>query len=130
MTNAGIYMDKHYAMNPEFDDLLPEGTDLKDGMIVLLEDSMMRGDVDRATRDKYEFERVSEVNQWCTVSNIKITQRWERDDMGRVLSEGSPLVSFIATYPDGVKRKRTYDASYAWLVKKASIPTEAKQIEA
>lgn len=112
MTESGLYVDKFYEMDPAFEDLIP-GLELRDGMIVLLEDHMMRGDI--AHRESpYDISRLKEINQWCEVSGVAVVQRGH--DCGY-----SPLVKFLGLYPDGVKRPRTYDASYYWIVKKASL---------
>lgn len=112
---ATLFVDKFYRMDPEFEDLLPRGTDLRDGMIVLLEDSLLKADLDIMHRSKYEADHARETNQWCVVSDVEITTRV--DEHGR---EMQPLVSFVAIYPDGHKRKRAYAASYAWIVKRES----------
>ena len=117
---SSLFVDKFYEMDPQFEDLLPDGTYLQDGMVVLVEDSFIRADP--SNDNKYEIERARETNRWATVSHIKVMKRWEHDDMGRVLGESSPLVSFVATYGDGTKKKRSYDASYAWIVKLDSMP--------
>ena len=106
------FVSKFYEMDPEFDDLLPSGLYLRDGMVVLLEDHLLRGDEDRAD-SKWELARLREVNRWCEVSHVVVTPR-HGDASG-------PLVEFIGTYPDGTKRKRAYAASYAWLVRKFSV---------
>ena len=124
--NTALFVDKFYEMNPETDDLLAEGTELENGMIVLLEDSLMREDPERvdstALGTRYQQERLREVNRWCEVMNFKVQRRFEHDDMGSVLTEVDPLVEFVALYSDGTKKKRRYAASYAWIVKKDSIP--------
>lgn len=120
-----IFVDKFYEMNVEDDELLSTGDKLRNGMVVLLEDSMMRGDPNQDRElSGYDLERLREVNRWCVVSDIEVTRRWQEDDMGRVIGETSPLISFVATYPDGTKKKRRYDSSYAWFVKKFSMEGE------
>ncbi len=54
-----LYVDRFYVMDPEFDDVLFSGAELREG--------------------------------------------------------------FLARYPDGTKRLRSYDASYGWIVKKGSM---------
>ena len=46
-----MYVDRFYEMDPEFDDLI-FGSDLREGMVVLLEDSMFRGDPELMGVDK------------------------------------------------------------------------------
>lgn len=120
MSNDTIFVDKHFVMDPRFDDLLFDGTELREGMIVLIEDSLMRATVP-VDEDSWDYDRALECNRWCTVGRIKITPRYGRNEMGDAVGESSPLVSFIAIYPDGTKRKRQYDASYSWIVKKDTM---------
>lgn len=108
MTESGtnsVYVDRFYEMSPEFEDII-YGSELADGQIVLLEDTLLRGDPERAFFDsasRYELARVREVNRWCTVTRLQ---------------RHGDLVTFIAEYADGTKMVRTYHGGYAWLVKK------------
>lgn len=110
-------VSKFYRMNPETDDMISNGQLLENGMIVLLEDSMIRADPD-SPLSKYEVHRAEETNRWCEVSELEIRRRFEHGETGYAIGEGSPLVTFVGIYSDGVKIKRSYDSSYAWLVKK------------
>jgi hypothetical protein len=94
-------------MQPEFEDLV-YGTDLRDGMIVLVEDEMMRGDPSRSS----DTALVLSSNRWCTVSRLQVIDR----GFGQ-----SPLVKFIGVYGDGMKRSRTYDSGYGWIIKRESM---------
>jgi len=117
-----VFVDKDFVMNPEDDDLLFDGTMLKPGMVVLLESSLMKGspsDLDSPWSKNHYLEN----NRWCEVLRVEVRRRFDRDENDRVVSS-SPLVSFMARYPDGTLAKRTYDASFAWYVKKFSIPKE------
>jgi len=106
----GLFVDRDYVMNPEFDEVLFSGTDLRVGMVVLIEDALMReGSFDRSS---YSEARRREANRWCTVERIEVRPRPEH---------GSALVKFLAAYADGTKCLRSYDASYGWLVKKDSV---------
>src|SRR5690348_203673 len=111
--NTSLYVDRFYEMKPGFEDLR-FGTDLRNGMIVLLADHLLRGDPERMNENGYEAQRVKTVNAWCTVSELNVIPRF-----------GSPLIRFVGLYADGVKRIRTYDASYAWIVKLDSIEATA-----
>lgn len=102
------YVSKFYVMEPQHDDLV-FGDALREGMIVLLEDSLMRQDMNYVTSG-YDLERADEVNRWCVVLDLKVIPR-----------DGSPLVRFVGEYEDGTKKVRTYDASFGWLVKKVSM---------
>jgi hypothetical protein len=109
-------------MNPEDDDLLFDGTELKPGMVVLLESSTMKGSPEDL-ESTYSRKRYLENNRWCEVVRVEITSRYDMDENNRPVP-GSPLVSLLARYPDSTLAKRTFDASFAWYVKKFSIPTE------
>lgn len=117
-----LFVERDYVMSPEDDDLLFSGTDLKEGMVVLIESSSMKGGPEDLNTT-YAKKRYLEANRWCTVLRVEIRERVDRDQNGRTIPI-SPLVSFLAEYPDGTKTKRSYDASYAWYVKKFSLPAE------
>ena len=110
-----LYVSKFYEMDPEVDDLVPDGTYLRHGMVVLIEDSMIREDEQRAG-DRWADARLRENNRWCEVTYLKVTPRYGETR--------SPLVEFIGVYPDGTKRKRAFDASFAWLVRRFSLNGE------
>lgn len=118
--STSIYVDKFYEMDPEFEVLLPVGTQLQNNMIVLVEDHMLRVNLEEIDKNRYEEHRARESNRWCVVSELKIIDRRMND----FTAPQNPLVTFIATYADGVQRKRSYDSSYAWIVKRESIPNE------
>lgn len=86
---------------------LVTGDKLLNGLIVLLEDSMMRPDPE--TSSDYERRRVEENSRWALVTDLRIIQRD---------SQSGPLVKFTAIYADGTMRDRTYAASYKWSVLK------------
>lgn len=121
-----LFVPRDFVMDPEDDDLLFDGTHLKPGMVVLLEDSSLRGDPAEAI-NRYNKVRILESARWCTVLLVNVRPRYEHDQYGSVIGPMSPLVEFLAEYPDGTKAKRSYDASYAWYVKKFSIPQETVQ---
>jgi len=100
---------KFYKMNPATDELLPDGTRLANGMVVLLSSPDFRVRIENPM-DDWELARALENNRWCTVSNVRVMD-----------GHGNKIVSFIATYEDGTQSKKTYDTSYSWLAKKDSI---------
>lgn len=114
---------EYYRMNPKTDDILSEGVLLKNGMIVLIEDSLLREtkdlalQIDEATgeiKNQRSYNRLLTTNRWCRVSNLKVNGQRER-------YYSTASVSFIAEYADGTKEKRRYGADYAWLVKLDSL---------
>ena len=108
-----MYVSKWYVMDPQFEDLV-FGDDLREGMIVLLEDSMFRTDLAHIVSG-YDQDRADECNRWCEVTQLRVISR--TDEHGR---PSSPLIRFIGRYGDGTKRVRQFDASFAWVVKLGS----------
>lgn len=106
------FVSQYYEMNPETDVLLPTGQNLKDGMVVLIDDAELRTDLDLTKYEnspdfeKYLYE-ARERNRWCTVAEVE--------------TRYAPEVSFTALYEDGLKRRRTYHPTKAWLVKQDSL---------
>lgn len=105
MSETSLYVDQHYVAQSEFEDIL-FGEDLRDGMIVLIEDSLMRADLGHLS-SHYDRARAEECNRWCEVSRLRF-----------VANPQSPMVRFVGQYPDGTMRVRTYGASHAWIVKR------------
>jgi hypothetical protein len=56
-------------------------------------------------------------NRWCTVEKAQVIH-------------GGEQAAFIGVYDDGIKVKRVYDVSDAWIVKLDSIPAIVNQIAA
>lgn len=105
---TSIYVDRFYCANAEFEDVV-FGDALRDGMFVLMEDEMFRGDIERAQTNAWEKARLDEYNRWCEVSQLRLIPRPEYSDA---------LVQFVALYPNGDMKVRKCCASYAWIVKK------------
>ena len=108
------FESQFYRMNRKTVDLLVNGSMLKDGMIVLIEDHLVRENLERAFArndethqvvDQYALRRAEINNRWCRVSDVR-TQG----------DHGQRQVIFVAEYADGTKVKRTYSVSYAWYV--------------
>lgn len=87
---------RNFKMNPKTEDLLPSGEGLQNGMVVLVEDMRFSRIGDTYDKD----------NNWCLVSDI--TRPYHQD---------TNIISFVATYQDGHKCKRTYNKSYGWYYK-------------
>lgn len=108
------FVDKYYEMDPETEDLLDNGTLVVDGMEVLVESPSLREEIhDRMSAADISKARMK--NRWATVENSKI-----RDG----------ILSFVALYEDGIKRKVVQQSDLAWLVKKDSIPMIAEDVSA
>ncbi len=107
------YVTRSFAMNPDTDDLL-FGNELTEGMVVLVEDHLFYEDpliLNKKNPSEYAVSRLNEKQRWCRIE--RFANGTERD-----------LVSFVGVYADGTKRVRTYNKSYAWFVKKDSIPSD------
>lgn len=108
----------HYDMDPATEDLLADGEDLRDGMIVMIEAPTVRENPAVPSRSavgsEYALARLKEANRWCEVTNLKY--------VGFDGPDTSRQVQFIGVYADGTKRQRRYAISYAWFVKKSSLP--------
>jgi len=91
---------RDYVMNPNEEDIVPTGGELRDGMVIVLEAKNMR---EWSDLDEFYPER----NNWCEVSQI----RYMND-----------RVYFTGTYADGIKRRRDYQSMTAYLVKLETIP--------
>lgn len=107
-----IFTPRVHAMDPEFEDVV-FGTDLQNGMIVLLQDSLMKGDPEYIAND-YDKERLMKCNRWCEVTQFRIINR----------NDDAPLIKFMGVYSDGTKYPRTYDSNYTWVIKKPADTTD------
>lgn len=91
---------KYYRMDPNEDGILFDGTEVKAGMIVLVESQKHR-------LENEEDPDYKTINAWCEVSQPTIR---------------NGVLKFIGTYADGWQTVRAYAVNYAWLVKKDSFP--------
>lgn len=111
------FVSKFYRMNPETDDLLPNGRALRVGMRVLIDDTKRRIDTNvEGGMSDWQYDNALELNRWCTI-------------MGG-LEVSLSQTRFIAQYDDGTKRLRVVDTSYPWLVKLDSIPESTDRRDA
>jgi hypothetical protein len=99
------FTPKFYRMNPETEELLPNGRHLANGMKVLIESPAHRMRVSDDLTD-WQEDRALENNQWCTIGALEVV---------------GDMIRFIGVYNDGSKRIRTFQAFEAWLVKTDSI---------
>jgi hypothetical protein len=94
-----------YDMDPETDDLLFDGTELRDGMVVIPESKYLR-----------EPRRSSHADQWCRATRVTIRQ-------SEIKGASVEFVEFIGVYADGFKAKFSLGTVNSWIVKKDSIPS-------
>lgn len=112
--SQSIFIDQYYEMNPAFEDVLPDGTHLKDGMIVLIESPLYRMsvDIDPENFDPAKRYVARTLNRWCTVSPGSI----------KIIPGCPDVVTFVGVYADGGKIKRISKVQDAWIVKLDSLP--------
>jgi len=109
-TSRPGFVNRGYINDPEIEELLFDGTYLRDGMRVLNGRTSSFQELSWIGNDLCE-ERAMENNRWCTISHV----REERTRDYR-------FISFFATYDDGIKIKRQVSIHDCWIVKKDSIP--------
>lgn len=101
-------MPKYYKMDPQTDDMLPNGHYLVEGMKVLIGNPDMRDRPESSFGAEWEKDKLLTRNRWCTVTYPQVSEKEE--------------LTFVGVYEDGTKRQHIVSAHYAWLVKKDSIP--------
>ena len=92
-----------YVMDPAMEDLI-RGSELEEGMVVLVEDHLVRGDPEdlkMVSLHKSNVRRIFETSRWCMVTKL----------------EQGNVMSFIGVYGDGTKIHRQYSDRYCWFVK-------------
>ncbi len=94
-------VDKWQEIDPEVEKLLYDGTELADGMVVIVEDPHRREDI-RRSLDDAAFYRARRVNRWMMIDRVKIV---------------GTAVTFLATYEDGMQAKMEFDVSESWICK-------------
>jgi hypothetical protein len=97
------YAPLDYLMDPSTDDLI-RGDELKEGMVVLIEDVVVRNDPQKLGADgtsTYDTLRIYETARWCLVTKLHLGQ----------------IISFVGVYGDGTKMSRSYNHSFFWFVK-------------
>jgi hypothetical protein len=102
------YVGPLFTMNPETEDLI-RGTQLEEGMIVLIHDPTNRYEDPKKYEnveviEPYGHARLLREGRWCKVTEI--FQRRESD-----------VLQFIGLYSDGTKHNRMYNESWCWYVK-------------
>lgn len=113
------YVQIDHQMNPKTEDLI-SGRKLEEGMIVLLEESILREDPERLKRlekrtgvdpeelayeARYIRNRLNKSSRWFRI--LEIEPSTNHDD----------IVHFIALYSDGTKASHMFNKSYHWFVK-------------
>lgn len=105
---ASPFVDKYYQSNWGMEDLLFDGRELRDGMVILLADPQMRYDATNV-----------ELAGPGVLDSLMVRNRWCR--ISRVTVDNENRVHFLATYDDGMKRKRSYGVVNSWLAKKTTL---------
>jgi hypothetical protein len=97
-----------YRMNPA-EDVVIFGDELAEGMLVLPEDALLRSGAYGSEEDRLRRQRFRKVTR------LRVTPRYGMDD----------LTAFIGEWIDGYQERQAYAASFAWIVKKDSLPGAA-----
>lgn len=112
--NDSPFVSKFYEMTPGEEDILFNGWELRDGMVVLIAHDEFRQEV-HPHMSQSELEKARRFNRWATISEVESGDVW---------------VSFIATYSDGTKKKQQLDVAEAWFVKVDSLEdAEAQNVD-
>lgn len=123
------FEDKYFIMDPKIHELLPDGTYLRDGMLVLTEDDKKRTSLserlkttppelsqyflDEIQQSPLETSKLLMANRWCKVANVK-----------KIEYPSHHEIHFVGVYWDGSKRKWVANINAAWYALKESIPAE------
>lgn len=104
MEQAQNFVDKYYIMDPNEDGLLFDGRDLRNGMLVLVEDPTRRAStiIGSTPMSTERYGQAMKWNRWCVVSN---------------LLQEDETVHFLGSYEDGTIMKFSVDVRLGWLVK-------------
>ena len=103
ITVCNDFVPIDYMMDPATEDLF-RGSDLQEGMVVLIEDHMVREDPSNLNKEgmsPYSIRRIQEASRWCMITELQLGN----------------IMSFIGVYGDGTKMSRMYSDRYFWLVK-------------
>lgn len=115
VTIPSAFVPFTYLNDPETEDLV-YGEELRDGMVVLVEDTIIRANPDHLeTRSSYDRNRILETARWCKVTKLRFTPLYDQHGVS------GKLVKFIAVYADGTQMSRKYNTEYSWYVKRASM---------
>ena len=101
------FVERFYVMNPETEDVITKGLELKNGMVVLRENGSLRANLAELDLD-WMRDRALTRNRWCTVTNVHYVQDLK-------------VVQFTGIYEDGTRRVRNSKLTDSWLVKKSSV---------
>lgn len=107
------FVDRFYHMNPQEEDLLFDGTYLRNGMTVLVGDASQRMEI-TDDMDVYHRDQAELTNVWYTIAHVMSNQKY---------------VTFLATYEDGMKRKATFTLGIPWLVKMSTLYRDETKTE-
>lgn len=104
-----------YCIDPETETTLSDGTQLCEGMIVVIANPALRWDLNRK-RGYIRWGR--ETAHWCRVTELELHPIIR---FGKVVDH---KLTFVGVYADDVGRPRTYNtARDGWHVKLSSIPS-------
>lgn len=110
-TNTDTYIPEGYVAldyknDPETEDLI-FGSELQEGMVVLIEATTLRDNPEGANLDSpYTRHRLDQNSRWCKITKLL-----------RNSIHSSEVVTFIGVYADGTKMSRTFAVGNCWFVK-------------
>lgn len=106
------FVEQNYEMNPETEELLKDGSYLRDGMIILDAQPNRRASTTRDEEGEipnWIRERILERNRWFVISDVDISTKYG-------------TVQFTSTFADGRRRRSERPLNIAWLVKSKTAP--------
>lgn len=97
------FVDKYYEMDPDKEDLLFDGTELKEGMTVLVGEPDLRVLVREGEElSPHDAEMARRYNRWFKVDRVE---------------SGGTYTTFVALYADGTKKKMMVPTVMSWIIK-------------
>ncbi len=122
----GGFFGADFLSNPHAEELI-RGEDLRNGMVVLTAEPLLRGDIEASgfLGDHYR-QTALEGGRWCRVSDLRTKPRYESVAApgGFMTNErvlAGMVVDFFAEYSDGSKRHRKLSTDHAWYVQLSSL---------
>lgn len=105
-----LFVPKYYQMNPKHEDILFDGEELQNGMIVLVESSDWRMVISQDLEsDGESLELAMCRNRWMRIHHLVIREE---------------VVQFIAEYADKSKKKVSFPLHLSWLVMNQPVRDE------
>lgn len=101
--SADGFVDQEYVFNPKNEYFIETGTELRDGMVVLVANDNLRIERKRFDLDDRTRLRAKIENRWCKISRLDQSDKY--------------YVRFTAVYGDGMVVERELARNMGWYVK-------------